>query len=98
MLVAQIMWYFIEGVNCRVNDDDFSDQGNYLKFTVLVEDEELVFFKSKKTGRWWIEIPFLEYSNTKSKQHPLLACMHEDYESATKGIIPERWYKAYKKN
>tara|TARA_B110000027_G_scaffold91517_1_gene96819 strand:- start:1052 stop:2212 length:1161 start_codon:yes stop_codon:yes gene_type:complete len=98
MLVAQIMWYFIEGVNCRVKDDDFSDQGNYLKFTVLVEDEELVFFKSKKTGRWWIEIPFLEYSNTKSKQHPLLACMHEDYESATKGIIPERWYKAYKKN
>ena len=98
MLVAQIIWYFIEGVNCRVNDDDFSDQSNYLKFTVLVEDEQLVFFKSKKTGRWWIEIPFLEYSNTKSKQHPLLACTHEDYISATKGLIPERWYKAYKKN
>ena len=98
MLVAQIIWYFIEGVNCRVNDDDFSDQSNYLKFTVLVEDEQLVFFKSKKTGRWWIEIPFLEYSDTKSKQHPLLACTHEDYVSATKGLIPERWYKAYKKN
>lgn len=98
MLVAQIVWYFIEGVNCRVKDDDFKDLSNYLKFTVLVEDEELVFFKSKKTGRWWIEIPFLEYSNTKSKKHPLLACMHEDYESATNGVIPERWYKAYKKN
>ena len=98
MLVAQIVWYFIEGVNCRLKDDDFNDQSSYLKFTVLVEEEELVFFKSKKTGRWWIEIPFLEYSNTKSKQHPLLACMQEDYESATKGIIPERWYKAYKKN
>jgi arginase family enzyme len=70
MLVAQIVWYFIEGVNCRVKDDDFKDLSNYLKFTVLVEDEELVFFKSKKTGRWWIEIPFLEYSNTKSKKHP----------------------------
>ena len=98
MLVAQILWYFIEGVNCRVNDDDFNDQSNFQKFTVLVEDQELVFFKSKKTGRWWIEIPFLEYSNTKSKQHPLLACTHEDYVSATKGVIPERWYKAYKKN
>ena len=98
MLVAQILWYFIEGVNCRVNDDDFNDQSNFQKFTVLVEDQELVFFKSKKTGRWWIEIPFLEYSNTKSKQHPLLSCMHEDYQSATKGIIPDRWYKAYKKN
>ena len=98
MLVAQILWYFIEGVNCRVNDDDFNDQSNFQKFTVLVEDQELVFFKSKKTGRWWIEIPFLEYSNTKSRQHPLLSCMHEDYQSATKGIIPDRWYKAYKKN
>ena len=57
MLVAQILWYFIEGVNCRVNDDDFNDQSNFQKFTVLVEDEELVFYKSKKTGRWWIEIP-----------------------------------------
>jgi len=98
MLVAQILWYFIEGVNCRVNDGDFSNQSNFQKFTVLVEDEELVFYKSKKTGRWWIEIPFLEYSNTKSRQHPLLSCMYDDYESATKGVIPERWYKAYKKN
>ena len=98
MLVAQILWYFIEGVNCRVNDGDFSNQSNFQKFTVLVEDEELVFYKSKKTGRWWIEIHFLEYSNTKSRQHPLLSCMYDDYESATKGVIPERWYKAYKKN
>lgn len=98
MLVAQLIWYFIEGVNCRIKDDDFSDFNSYLKFTVLVDSEELVFFKSKKTGRWWIEIPFLEYLNTKSKQHPLLACTHEDYVSATKGVIPERWYKAYKKN
>tara|TARA_B110000037_G_scaffold217179_1_gene277648 strand:+ start:2329 stop:3486 length:1158 start_codon:yes stop_codon:yes gene_type:complete len=98
MLVAQVIWYFIEGVNCRVKDDDFKDLSSYLKFTVLVESEELVFFKSKKTDRWWIEIPFLEYSNTKSKQHPLLACTYEDYVSASSGVIPERWYKAYKKN
>ena len=98
MLVAQVVWYFIEGVNCRVKDDDFKDLSSYLKFTVLVESEELVFFKSNKTGRWWIEIPFLEYSDTKSKQHPLLACTHEDYISATKGLIPERWYKAHQKN
>ena len=39
LLVAQVMWYFIEGVNCRVKDDDFSDSNNYLKFTVLVESE-----------------------------------------------------------
>lgn len=58
MLIAQTIWYFIEGVNCRVNDDDFTDESSYQKFTVLVEEEELIFYKSNKIGRWWIEIPF----------------------------------------
>ena len=59
MLVSQMLWYFIEGVNYRIKDDDFSDEYTYQKFITLVESEELVFYKSNKTGRWWIEIPFL---------------------------------------
>ena len=31
MLVAQVIWYFIEGVNCRIKDDDFSDSSSYLE-------------------------------------------------------------------
>lgn len=98
MLIAQMIWYFIEGVNCRILDDDFTDEKSYQKFTVLVDDQELVFYKSTKTGRWWIEIPFLPNINNKLKRHALLPCMHEDYQAATNGIIPERWYKAFKKN
>ena len=98
MLVAQIVWYFIEGVNCRIKDDNFEVDNSYQKFIVLVEDEELTFFKSNKTGRWWIEIPFLPNINNKLKRHTLLPCMHDDYNAACSGKIPERWYKAYKKN
>ena len=98
MLIAQMIWYFIEGVNCRVKDDDFKDDSNYQKFNVLIDNEELVFFKSVKTGRWWIEIPFLPDVNNKLKKHTLLPCTHEDYMEASHGKIPERWYKAYKKN
>ncbi len=98
MLVAQTIWYFIEGVNCRVKDDDFKDETNYLKYNVLIEEEELIFYKSIKTGRWWIEIPFLPNVNNKLKKHTLLPCTHTDYTDATHGKIPERWYKAYKKN
>lgn len=98
MLIAQMIWYFIEGVNCRVKDDDFKDDSNYQKFNVLIDNEELVFFKSVKTGRWWIEIPFLPDVNNKLKKHTLLPCTHEDYIEASHGKIPERWYKAYKKN
>ncbi|KAB1068780.1 formimidoylglutamase [Tamlana haliotis] len=98
LLIAQMLWYFIEGVNYRVQDDDFSDDNSYQKFIILVEDESLVFYKSNKTGRWWIEIPFLSEVNNKLKRHTLLPCMHQDYIDACNNIIPERWYKAFQKN
>ena len=85
-------------VNCRITDDDFSDKESYQKFTVLIDNEELIFYKSNKIGRWWIEIPFLPNFNNKLKQLTLLPCMHEDYIEASNGKIPKRWYKAYKKN
>ena len=28
-LIAQIIWYFIEGVNCRINDNDFTSLDDY---------------------------------------------------------------------
>ena len=98
MLVAQILWYFVEGVNYRVKDDDFSDDKNYQKYITLVESEELVFYKSNKTGRWWIEIPFLAEVNNKLKRHTLLPCMHQDYIDACNNKVPDRWYKALQKN
>ena len=98
MSISQIIWYFIEGVNLRVKDDDFLLTNNYQKFTTLADSQELVFYKSNKTGRWWIEIPFLEDVNNKLKRHTLLPCVHQDYVDASNGIIPERWYKAFQKN
>ena len=98
MLIAQILWYFIEGVNCRVMDSNFYNEDDFQKYTVLIDDQELVFLKSVKSSRWWVEIPFLKNSNNKLEEHSLLPCMHQDYVDASNGVIPERWYKAQKKN
>ena len=97
MLISQIIWYFIEGVNYRVVDAEFNNEDQYNKFNVIVDKYELIFYKSKTTSRWWIEI-FGEGSNTKLKQTTLLPCTIEDYETAKKGNIPDRWFKAIKKN
>ncbi|MFY9243219.1 MAG: formimidoylglutamase [Polaribacter sp.] len=95
-LIAQMIWYFIEGVNSRVKDYPFSGKENYQKFTVLLlEDDPIIFYKSNKTGRWWMEINIL--SDNKYKRHALIPCTYKDYTDATKQIIPERWYKAMKK-
>ena len=98
MLIAQIVWYFIEGVNFRVKDDNFNDENNHQKYITLVDDQELIFYKSNKTGRWWIEIPFLNEVNTKLKRHTLLPCIHQDYLDACNNKVPDRWYKAFQKN
>lgn len=98
MLVAQIVWYFTEGVNFRVDDGNFSNESEYLTYKVPVDDQILIFKKSKKTLRWWIELPFISNVNNKLKRHTLLPCTYSDYESACNQIIPDRWYKARRKN
>lgn len=97
-LITQIIWYFIEGFHFRSNEYPFGSKENYLKYIIPLEDEELIFYKSHKTDRWWIEIPFLSTANTKLKKSTLLPCSYEEYLSACSREIPERWWKAQRKN
>lgn len=97
-LLAQVIWYFIEGVNFRIADEDFENDALYKTYKVPVNDEILVFKKSNKTGRWWIEMPFISNVNNKLKRHTLLPCTYGEYLGATNQEIPERWMKACQKN
>ena len=98
VLVGQMLWYFIEGFCFRSNEYPFGTKENYIKYIVPIEDEELIFYKSNKTARWWIEIPFLTNVNNKLKRNTLLPCTHEDYLAACEQEIPERWWKAQRRN
>jgi len=95
-LIAQVIWYFIEGVNFRAKDYPFSTKESYQKFIVLIDnDDPINFYKSDKSGRWWMEINIL--TNNKYKRHALIPCTYQDYLEATEQKIPERWYKALRK-
>jgi formiminoglutamase len=98
MLIAQVFWYFVEGVNFRTLDEDFTDERYYSTYKVPINEEILVFKKSHKTGRWWIEMPFISEVDTKLKKHTLLPCTYSEYVGATNQEIPERWMKARRKN
>lgn len=97
VLIAQIIWYFIEGFHYRSNEYPFGTKDNFIKYIVTLEDE-LIFYKSDKTERWWIEIPHITNSNNKLKKVTLLPCTNDDYLEACKGNVPERWWKAQRKN
>jgi len=96
-LIAQIIWYFIEGINFRIKESPYTKTDNFVKYNVPSEDEELVFYKSLLTERWWTEVPSIFTSHTKAHTPALLPCTEKDYVDACNQQIPERWFKAYKK-
>jgi arginase family enzyme len=98
VLIAQIIWYFIEGFHYRSNEYPFGSKDNYTKYIVPMDVDELIFYKSDKTDRWWIEFPFISGVNNKLNKNALLPCSHEEYLDACNNVIPERWWKVQRKN
>ncbi len=98
VLIAQIIWYFIEGFHCRSNEYPFGNRDNYIKYIVPIEDDELLFYKSSKTERWWIDVPFFLNNDNKSKRNALLPCSYDEYIAACNQEMPERWWKAQRKS
>lgn len=97
-LIAQILWYFIDGINDRKGDFPVSSKSEYKKFTVHLDSfEELVFYKSNKSERWWLEVPRPTTINSKYKRHYLVPCNYEDYNLALKNELPDLWWKTYQK-
>lgn len=98
-LVAQIIWYFIDGINARVGDFPIGTRKDYMKFIVHLDDftEQLTFYKSDKSARWWMEVPYPAEEGRKYERHYLVPCNQEDYERAMKNEIPDLWWKTYQK-
>ncbi|OYT16698.1 MAG: arginase [Bacteroidetes bacterium 4572_77] len=99
-LIAQMIWYFIDGYYNRMHDYPIDKKSQkYNKFMVKLSDqrEELVFFKSKKSDRWWMEIECASTVKAKYERHYLVPCSYEDYSKALEDDVPERWIKAYQK-
>ncbi|MCB0430258.1 MAG: formimidoylglutamase [Flavobacteriales bacterium] len=98
-LAAQMIWYFIEGVSGRKYDFPFTDSSHYITYRVNISDhpQELVFYKSKKSDRWWMNVPFLSDHGSKYERHHMVPCSYRDYEQACQDDLPDRWWQAYQK-
>lgn len=98
-MVAQLIWYFNEGYANRKGDFPVGSKKTYTKFRVYLEElnEEIVFYKSNKSGRWWIEVPYPGSRNSKFMRHQMIPCSYDTYEEAMKGEVPDLWWKTYQK-
>ena len=96
-LLAQMAWYFIEGYSLRFDEYPIAVNQGFIKYSVQLSDQTMVFYKSEKSQRWWLELTNDSHLNNKTKKAALLACTEKDYESALHDHIPERWYNAVKR-
>lgn len=97
--VAQMIWYFIDGVNHRKKDYPIGTKTNYLKYRVEIQDgkNELVFYKSDKSERWWMDIPYPSHAKIKYERHLLVPCSYNDYQTACNNEMPDRWWQTFQK-
>lgn len=98
MLLAQMVWYFIEGYYNRKKDFPLTPKSQYLIYRASVNDgaTELNFVKSKKSDRWWMQVPYPANGSENERYH-LVPCRYEDYTAAVNGEMPDLWWKTYQK-
>lgn len=83
--MAQVLWYFLDGLNARLNDYPISS-AHLKEFVISLKDLNLSFsfWKSTLSGRWWVQIP-----DAATHTETLYPCSYEDYVSTSEGKIPQ---------
>lgn len=89
-LLAQMVWYFVDGFTHRKHDSPLYNQDNFLKYIVQISDAdiELMFLKSKISGRWWMQVRHHAVAKTQ-----LMPCSYNDYLQASRNELPDKWIK-----
>ncbi len=98
-LIAQMIWYFIEGFYLRKHDHPNINHPDYLLYRAQIKnyEHEIIFVKSKKSDRWWIQIPYPDNPISKNERYRWIPCTYEDYQTATDGEMPNIWWRTYQK-
>ncbi len=82
-LIAQMIWYFIDGLSLRKTEPSLDNRAQFAEFPVVFADNHGLFLKSRRTGRWWMQLP----------NHKFIPCSLADYKTALADGIPERWLR-----
>jgi len=86
--ISQMLWYFIDGKSRSKQEASLSEKHNFNEYHTAFAEVDTVFMQSKKTGRWWMQLP----------DKKIIACSYNDYLFATNNEIPERWLRAQERD
>ena len=86
--IAQMLWYFIDGKSRSKQEAPFAESNLFNEFNTSFTDEGTLFLQSRRTGRWWMQLPDKKF----------IACSYKDYLLASSNEIPERWLRAQERS
>jgi len=86
--ISHLLWYLMDGIFKSKREADLSERSEFFEFTMAFAEVETTFLQSKRTGRWWMQLP----------DEKFVACSKIDYIIASNNDIPERWYRAMERN
>jgi formiminoglutamase len=82
--IAQMIWYAVDGRFKGQREASLSEKEYFVEYHTAFAEVETTFLQSKKTNRWWMQLPDQKY----------IACSYQDYLQASSNEVPERWLRA----
>jgi arginase family enzyme len=82
--ISQMLWYLMDGRSRGAREALIDEKDSFNEFHTVFAEVDTVFLQSKKTGRWWMQLPDKQF----------IACSYKDYLLASSNEIPERWMRA----
>ena len=86
--ISQMLWYVLDGKSKGRREAKLAEKDAFNEFHIAFAEVDTVFLQSKKTGRWWMQLPDGKFT----------ACSYKDYLIAGNNEIPERWLRAQERS
>lgn len=86
--ISHMLWYLMDGRSRGKKEAMMDEKESFNEYHTAFAEVETVFLQSKKTGRWWMQLPDKKF----------IACSYKDYLLASSNEIPERWLRAQERS
>ena len=86
--ISHMIWYMLDGRSRGRREAGLDEKDSFNEYHTAFAEVETTFLQSKKTGRWWMQLPDKKF----------IACSYKDYLLASSNEIPERWMRAQERS
>jgi len=86
--ISHMLWYLLDGRSRGRKEAKLDEKESFNEYHTAFAEVQTTFLQSKKTGRWWMQLPDSKF----------ISCSYKDYLLASSNEIPERWLRAQERN